>query len=140
MLERRCTGQTKNMFVFPCLDGSQRRWVSDTFARTVDDLGLNDTGESVINTKGVRVPLKIEDARQRVVFHSLRHTYASWLVQGGTPLYTVAELMGHTTLEMTKRYSHLAPDSLRKAALSLEGSLDKKAENVIPFPGKASGA
>ena len=37
---------------------------------------------------------------------------------------------------MTKRYSRLAPDSLRKTALSLEGSLDKKSENVIPFPRK----
>jgi hypothetical protein len=41
--------------------------------------------------------------------------------------------MGHTTLEMTKRYSHLAPDSLRKAAMSLEGSLDQKPAKIIPF-------
>ena len=85
------------------------------------------------NENGQQMPVKIQDARQRVVFHSLRHTFASWLVQRGTPLYTVAELMGHTTLEMTKRYSHLAPDSLRKAALSLEGSLDQASTKVIPF-------
>ena len=112
-------------YIFPASNGKQRRWVSDTFARTVDELGLNDTGEFVTNEDGERVPIKIEDARQRVVFHSLRHTFASWLVQKGTPLYTVAELMGHTTLEMTRRYSHLAPDSLRKAAISLEGSLEE---------------
>lgn len=133
MLERRYTGQTKNMFVFPSIEGKQRRWVSDTFSRTVDELGLNDTGEMATDENGTRVPVKIQDARQRVVFHSLRHTFASWLVQKGTPLYTVAELMGHTTLEMTKRYSHLAPDSLRKAAMSLEGTLIRTPAKVIPF-------
>lgn len=133
MLESRYNGQTKPMYVFPASDGKQRRWVSDTFSRTVDELGLNNTGEFITTEDGEQIPLKIEDARQRVVFHSLRHTFASWLVQRGTPLYTVAELMGHTTLEMTRRYSHLAPDSLRKAALSLEGSLEQKAAKVITF-------
>ena len=133
MLGGRFSGQTKNIYVFPASNGKQRRWVSETFARTVDDLGLNDTGEFTTNEDDKQIPIKIEDARQRVVFHSLRHTFASWLVQRGTPLYTVAELMGHTTLEMTKRYSHLAPDSLRKAAVSLEGSLDQKTTKILPF-------
>ena len=133
MLERRYAGQTKIKYVFPASDGTQRRWTSDTFSRTVDELGLNDTGEFTINEAGERIPVKIKDARRRVVFHSLRHTFASWLVQKGKPLYTVAELLGHTTLEMTKRYSHLAPDSLREAALSLEGTLEKKPANIIPF-------
>jgi Site-specific recombinase XerD len=133
MLERRFSDQTKNMFVFPSSEGKQRRWVSDTFSRTVDEQGLNDTGEMATDENGKQVPFKIQDRRQRVVFHSLRHTFASWLVQRGTPLYTVAELMGHTTLEMTKRYSHLAPDSLRKAAMSLEGSLDQTPATVITF-------
>lgn len=123
MLERRYKGQAKNALLFPTVNGKQRRWVSDTFARTVDELGLNDSGEYTTNDKGEQVPVKLSDARQRVVFHSLRHTFASWLVQNGTPLYTVAELMGHSTLEMTRRYSHLSPDTLRKAAMSLEGKL-----------------
>lgn len=133
MLKRRYSEQSKNMFVFPSSKVQQRRWVSDTFSRTVNELGFNDTGEIVTNDLGEQVPVKIRDARQRVVFHSLRHTFASWLVQRGTPLYTVAELMGHTTLEMTKRYSHLAPDSLHQAALSLEGCLNQKSTKVIPF-------
>ena len=133
MLERRFSGQTKNRFIFPSSQWKQRHWVSDTFSRTVDELGLNDTGEMTTDKNGKQVPVKIQDRRQSFVFHSLRHTFASWLVQKGTPLYTVAELMGHTTLEMTKRYSHLAPDSLRKAAMSLEGSLDQASAKTIPF-------
>lgn len=76
------------------------------------------------------MPVRITDARQRVVFHTLRHTYASWLVQKGVPLYTVAELMGHSTIDMTRRYSHLAPDSLRSAAMMIAGNGGKSADNA----------
>lgn len=58
----------------------------------------------------------ITDRRNRIVFHSLRHTFASWLVQKGVPLYTVQKLMGHKTVIMTQRYAHLAPDQGREAA------------------------
>ena len=133
LLERRDTKQTKNVLLFPGTNGKQRQWVSKSFERAVDALGLNNTGEFTTGENGDQIPVKIQDARQRVVFHSLRHTFASWLVQRGEPLYTVAKLMGHTTLEMTQRYSHLAPDSLRKAALSLEGSLEQKSAKIIPF-------
>ena len=138
MLQRRKTSQTKGEYVFPADNKKQRQWISDTFFRTVDALGFNDTGEFITDKNGEQVSVKMADARQRVVFHTLRHTFASWLVQAGTPLYTVAELMGHTTLEMTKRYSHLAPDSLRKAAMVLQGKLDQKPATVIPFQGKSS--
>lgn len=123
LLVRREASMNKGQVVFPSKDGTKRRWVSDTFERTVRDIGLNNTGEIKKLTDGSEVPVEITDARQRVVFHSLRHTFASWLVQNGTPLYTVAKLMGHSTLEMTQRYSHLAPDTLKKAALSLGGVL-----------------
>lgn len=132
MLQRRYSKQATTELVFPTYNGKPRLWVSDTFSRTVDDLGLNDTGEFTTDQDGNQIPIRISDARQRVVFHTLRHTFASWLVQQGTPLYTVAELMGHTTIEMSRRYSHLAPDTLRKAALSLQGTLNGRGGDENP--------
>lgn len=47
-------------------------------------------------------------------FHDLRHTWASWHVQAGTPLFTLKEMGGWETLEMVKKYAHLNADHLSK--------------------------
>jgi integrase len=53
-------------------------------------------------------------------FHDLRHTYASWLVQEGVDLYKVKVLLGHSTIELTQRYAHLAPGNLTNAVNRLK--------------------
>lgn len=55
-----------------------------------------------------------------VVFHTLRHTTASRLVQRGIDLRRVQEFMGHRSIQTTLRYAHLAPNSLLDAARALE--------------------
>lgn len=82
-------------------DGGRQVRVSPVFARTVDELKFNDG---------------IDDPRQKIVFHSLRHSFASWLVMGGKSLVVVKELMGHKDIQTTMRYAHLATDVARDAA------------------------
>jgi integrase len=58
-------------------------------------------------------------------FHDLRHTFASNLVMNGYDLVTVAELMGHKDISMTKRYSHPTPQHKKQAVESLNfGAVD----------------
>lgn len=52
-------------------------------------------------------------------FHDLRHTFASRLADASVDAFTIAELMGHSSLEMTKRYTHATDERKRKAVASL---------------------
>jgi integrase len=52
---------------------------------------------------------------QDVRFHDLRHTTASMLAQAGVPLFTIGAILGHTQAQTTRRYSHLATDTLKDA-------------------------
>lgn len=52
-------------------------------------------------------------------FHDLRHSYASWLVQGGSSLTVVRDLLGHSSLAVTSRYAHLSEAHLRAAVRRL---------------------
>ena len=107
----------KSTLVFPGKGGKQLKQISKTFDRTVAQLAFNEG---------------IEDRRQKVTFHTCRHTCASWLVQAGIPLFTVQKILGHSTIALTERYSHLAPDSFRAAAAAIEaGAPVKKKRNVV---------
>jgi integrase len=85
--------------------GEQVGWLSKAFKSVVDSVGLNEG---------------ITDRREKVSFHTLRHTYASWAVMQGVPLFVVGRAMGHTTTVMTERYGHLAPGTLRQAFQAVE--------------------
>ncbi|NDY56227.1 site-specific integrase [Desulfovibrio sulfodismutans] len=75
-----------------------RHWYSDMFRRVADRCGINDG---------------ITDRRHLLTFHSLRHTFASWLALDGTDLYRIQRLMRHESLAMTQRYAHLIPSALQ---------------------------
>ncbi|GAB7511268.1 MAG: site-specific integrase [Bilophila sp.] len=84
--------------VFTTAKGLQIRpnALTHTFTKAVNILGLNDG---------------ITDPRFKVVIHTLRHTFCSWLASQNVPLYTIGKLVGHTSLRSTQRYAKLSPDA-----------------------------
>lgn len=52
-------------------------------------------------------------------FHTLRHTYASWLSMAGVEINTIKAMMRHKNIETTEIYAHLSPDTLQKAATKI---------------------
>lgn len=65
---------------------------------------------------------RIEHRGRRIArfrWHDLRHHFASRLVQLGVPLNTVRDLLGHTSVAMSLRYAHLAPNQRREAVAKL---------------------
>jgi integrase len=67
-------------------------------------------------------------------FHDLRHTFASQLVMSGVDLKTVQELLGHKSIEMTMRYSHLSP-SHKKRAVEI---LDRQMGTILTLEPKST--
>jgi len=95
---KRWAGQSEPTgLVFPSATGAQLKSVKTAWGKLMKDAQIN----------GFR-------------FHDLRHDFASRLVMNGVDLYTVKELLGHGTIEMTQRYAHLSPAKLNAAVATLD--------------------
>lgn len=127
MLRRRSVDCKHKRFVFVATNSKTGETpkpytqVPVTFARTVAELKLNEG---------------VTDSRDKIVFHSLRHTYASWLVDNGASLPIVRDLLGHKNLVMTSRYSHVSAEAQRAAVAALSASLTPSGENVVRLADK----
>lgn len=66
-----------------------------------------------------------------VRIHDLRHSFASFLINGGRSIYEVQRILGHTQIKTTQRYAHLSHDTLLDAA-DIVGNLLGKVSAVTP--------
>jgi integrase len=120
MFERQAGGAPSSL-VFKSRTGEQIKAVSNAFDRAVNTIGFNQGIEP-------------KNRKQRVVFHTLRHSFASWHAMSGTDLHILKELLGHHNISMTMRYSHLQPATLRGATENIERFRKTQREaKVIPI-------
>ena len=99
--------------------------------------GLERRGEFVLRRDGnlkrkFRRACELAGIEGHVRPHDLRHTFASHLAIGGTPLPAIMELLGHSKMEMTLRYAHLCSSVKTEAVGQLNfGAVGKRAK-VVP--------
>ena len=90
---------------------------SNSYIVNIDDTSIQLTKRQIqsrlkpILDRLFNQELDIKDTKNRVVIHTLRHTFASHLAINGTPIFTIQNLMNHKDIKMTMRYAKLAPDS-----------------------------
>jgi integrase len=102
---RKPTDTQGHTLVFLGREGKKIDRISNCFGRAVDKLRLNEG---------------VTDRLMNVTFHTLRHTFASWLAMDGVDLYHIKELLGHSDLKLTERYSHLSESVLKAAAMRIQ--------------------
>lgn len=74
--------------------------------------------------------LKRARIKNKFRFHDIRHTFASHFMMNGGNIYDLQKILGHTSLEMTQRYAHLAPEHLVQAANVVRfGEVKENSEN-----------
>lgn len=112
-------GRVENPYIWPSRTGKQiwNSGASKSFMQTVQECGINAPGV---------------EFSEKVTFHSLRHTFCSWLTMGGTPLSVVSQAVGHKSEAMTKRYSHLSPETKDKTASMIEEQLLQTEAAISP--------
>lgn len=110
-------------------DESRKIQVNDLLIETLRDLRKISNSEYVFCDKEGRPYTTVKTAFKTAlekagikdcVFHTLRHTFASNLVMRGVDIVTVKELLGHKTIDMTMRYSHLSSEHKKRAVKLLE--------------------
>lgn len=99
-------------YLFPCrgintkgakATGERKKQMTKTYYKCLEDLQFNRY-------------IPIGDDRRKAVFHTLRHSFASVLVQKGLELPKLADLLGHKDIQMTQRYAHLGESHIAEAA------------------------
>lgn len=128
---------TNTIYFKKTKNGNARHiFINNILLETLKYLEENKKADLVISTKTGGVILRMpsyfstalenvipgnkkKDRQNKITAHSLRHTHASWLAMSGLDILQIKEQLGHKTLEMTLRYSHLVPNKRFEATKTL---------------------
>ncbi|MGB5847252.1 MAG: site-specific integrase, partial [Ignavibacteriaceae bacterium] len=94
---------------------NEREFQNDKNVFTINNLRFN---ADLLSKKFKRYVIS-SGLNPKLKFHSLRHTFASWLVQRGVSIYEVSKLLGHSDIKTTEIYSHLRAEEVEGHSLRL---------------------
>lgn len=96
--------------------------INDNIYETLFEMNKHSTSDNLFSYSGRNMDVHVSAKFKFYVlkakvnpllhFHSLRHSFASWLVQSGVNIYLVSKLLGHANIQTTEIYSHLRQDDL----------------------------
>lgn len=107
-------------YIFESPNGGPRGYTPQGIKKAMDRVGLNDA--HVVKDKGGKVTI-----------HTLRHTFASRLVQAGVSLAKVSKLLGHSSVTTTEIYPHLAPNEVSEEATKVLNRLQANLARDQPY-------
>ena len=128
---------TNHIYFKKTKNGNARHiYINDVLLQTINYLNEKKKSNLVISTSTGGIILRMPDhfmsvlegaipgnkeeiSQNKITAHSLRHTHASWLAMDGLDILQIKEQLGHKTLEMTLRYSHLVPNRRHEATKAL---------------------
>jgi integrase len=121
----RCPGQ----LVFPNRDGRMHQPSARVFQEVLHR--VLERGEFPRVKRGAKT-------KPYITFHGLRHSFASnWMMRGGD-LYKLQKILGHKSIQMTERYSHLAPEAFASDYGRLGTRAPNRSAPVIELPAQSS--
>jgi len=109
--------------------------LSDQAVKLLENRQVSARCEYVFNYRGLKINgnyvtqrlkkfLRKTGLDQRLHFHSLRHSHATWLVMNRVSIYEVKELLGHSSVTTTSRYSHLVSSELHDAVNRIDVGME----------------
>jgi integrase len=110
MLSRHVNRNEKSRYVFEGKKGEPRGYVYQGINKAIERSGVND-------------PVIVAEKGGKVTIHTLRHTFATRLVQNGVSLAKVSKLLGHASITTTEIYAHLAPNEASEEAMRVLNGL-----------------
>ena len=119
------TGYLENDEVIQTLQGHLKKININDFVLSFDNHKAQATKRQIqcrlkpILDRLFNEGLAVDDRQNRVVIHTLRHTFASHLAINGTPIFTIQKLMNHADIKQTLRYAKLSPENGKNAVRGL---------------------
>ena len=115
--------------VFTCKGKPIRRANCAAWRKALDRAGIRPYNPPMNCSKGLLAKYPTKELREYKYhdfrWHDLRHTWASWHVQSGTPLLVLKELGAWKSFEMVQRYAHLGSSHIAEYADNISIDVDE---------------